>query len=211
VKVVIYTAITGGYDDLQENCDFSSAIPIAFMDKKPTYESRWNILKACDLFHENNRNAKIHKILAHQYFDCKYSLWMDGNIRLKVPVADLIKKYLADADIAVHDHPGWDNIFQEKKACRRLRKGDPLKLDKQIDTYKAEGFDKDMLFECPVILRRHTPITEKLNNYWWSEICKHSRRDQISFPYVVDKLGVKVNTFDGNVYDSPYFGWGGHK
>jgi len=209
MKCVVYTAITGGYDSLKEDQNFDGAIPVAFMDKKQESKA-WNVVKACDLFKDPNRNAKIHKVLAHQYLDCDYSLWIDGNLTLVTPIKDLINRYLQDADIAVHIHPGRKNIFEEKEACKRMRKDDPLTLDRQIDVYRKAGFNKDLLYECPVILRRHTPAIEKLNNYWWSEICRHSRRDQISFPYVVDKLGIKVNTFTGKVYHSPHFRWHHH-
>jgi hypothetical protein len=208
-KKVVYTAITGGVDTLKDDQNFDGAIPVAFIDEVVETE-KWNIAPVCRIFKENNRNAKIHKVLAHQYLDCDYSLWIDGNIRLRFPIDKLIEVYLDDADIAVHKHPGRDNIFQEKEACLERNKGDPYKLKEQVDCYKKSGFDKDSLYECPVILRRHTPEVEKFNNYWWAEICRHSRRDQISFPYVVDKLGIKVNTFVGQIYNSPYFGWSHH-
>lgn len=208
---VAYTAITGGKDNLRTDQNFEAADKfVAFLDTKPEDEKDWLVAPAHSRFKENNRNAKIHKILPHQYLDCDYSLWMDGTIALDKPLDYLIEKYLEYADIATFKHPGRDNIFDEAEACKKLGKGNPAKIDKQIAAYKADGYPDPNsatpgLFECTVILRRHTDKIEKLNNYWWSEISRHSRRDQLSFPYVVDKLGIKVATFEGTVYNQNDF------
>lgn len=216
MKTVVFTAITGAYDSLKENQVFGKAKPIAFLDKE-TIEvneienSRWYVRKSCSLFKEDNRNAKIHKILAHQYLDCDYSLWIDGNVCCKIPIEKLIEKHLDNADIATFQHGLKTNIYEEAKDCKGLDKGNPFKIDNQIKKYREESFNKNKLFENPVILRRHNRKTEMFNNFWWSEICRHSRRDQISFPYVVDKLGIKVNTFVGFRGKSQNFSWEAHK
>lgn len=205
---VAYTAITGGKDNLRVDQNFDAADRfVAFIDFTPEDAGDWLVVPAHDNFKENNRNAKIHKILPHQYFDCDYSLWMDGTIALVKPMDYLIEKYLGDADIATFKHPGRPGIYEEAEACKKLGKGDPAKIDKQIATYKKEEYPEQFgLYECTVILRRHTKEVEKLNNYWWSEISRHSRRDQLSFPYVVEeKLGIKVNTFEGTVYNQNDF------
>jgi hypothetical protein len=46
-----------------------------------------------------------------------------------------------------------------------------------------------------VILRRHTDAIRHLNEAWWNEIVRGSRRDQLSFNYVAWKLGLRYATF----------------
>lgn len=187
---IIYTAITGGKDSLVKDQNFKgSDTQIAFLDFKPEDSGDWQVVQAYDRFKDPNRNAKIHKVLVHQYLDCEYSLWIDGNIILDQPMEGLVDRFLNSADIALFTHYGRDNIYQEAKACKKLQLDDHGVIDKQVSVY---GDSVPNLYECPVILRRHTSKVEKFNNYWWSEICRHSRRDQLSCPYVVDKLGIKV-------------------
>lgn len=185
---IIYTAITGGKDSLVTQGNFEGVdAQIAFLDFQPEDNGSWQVVKAYDRFKDPNRNAKIHKVLAHQWLDCEYSLWIDGNIVLDMSIDEMIDKYLKDSDLALFEHYGRTNIYQEAKACKKLQLDDHEVIDKQISVY---GDKVPNLYECPVILRRHTDETERFNNYWWSEICRHSRRDQLSCPFVVDKLGI---------------------
>ncbi len=194
MKIVVYTAITGGYDKLVEQ-DIEAPC-VAFLDYEPQ-QTNWTVARACSLFKDSNRNAKIHKVLPHQYFDVDYSLWIDGNLKLTIEPQTLINKYLSDADMALFSHYGRSNIYQEAIACKRRGVGDAVKIDKQIEVY---GNEVKGLYECPIILRRHTDEIEKFNNYWWSEISRHSKRDQLSFPYVKQRLGIKVRLFDDVLY-----------
>ena len=51
------------------------------------------------------------------------------------------------------------------------------------------------LVEAPVILRRHTAAIRALNEAWWAELVRGSRRDQLSFNYVAWKLGLSHAKF----------------
>src|SRR4051794_35034769 len=94
-RVVVYTAITGGRDVLQEHQCFEGADFVAFTDRPAN--SRWTILPACTDFDSPRQNAKAHKVLAHRYLaDYDYSLWLDGSMTLLSPVRELIQRYLAD-------------------------------------------------------------------------------------------------------------------
>lgn len=85
-------------------------------------------------------------------------------------------------------------------------------LDEQIEHYRKKNFPEGYgLGECNVIVRRHCPIVERFNNDWWSEICRWSFRDQISFPYVLYKTkDLKVNFIKGNPRKHKYFNYKSH-
>lgn len=201
MKAVIYTAITNAKDTLIEDGAFGQTPRFAFLDYQPQ-KTGWSILPTCDLFLDPNRNAKIHKVLAHQYFNVDYSLWLDGNIVLDVPIETLIEEHLGEADICVFSHYGRKDIYQEAEAVKRLGLDNVDVVDNQVKRYQDEGVEENSgLYECPVILRRHNRATEAFNNAWWSEICRYSRRDQISFPYVVQQTGIKLATFKDTLYN----------
>ena len=77
-KIVIYTSIFGGYDNLPnvsfkpENCDF-----ICFTDSD-IQSNGWNIIRVPVLYEDPNRNAKRYKILPHRYLsEYDISIYMD--------------------------------------------------------------------------------------------------------------------------------------
>ena len=191
--ITVVTSITGGKDGLLDKQNKGKATFRSFVDETQ-YGKTWEIDKAYDKFKDNRRNSRIHKMLIHQYVDTEYSIWIDGNIVLLKSPEELIKTYLKDHDIAVFKHPTRDCLYDEAIECAKKGLDDPEVIIEQVKKYEDEGYAKHKgLAECSVILRRHTPKVEAFNNAWWSEYCKHSKRDQISFMYALDKVGLRVN------------------
>ena len=154
------------------------------------------VLNICsyDKFIDPRRNSRASKILAHKYINTEYSIYVDGNITLNVSPETLIDKYLKDHDIAVYKHPNRDCIYDEAITCAKLKLDDPEIIIEQAKAYEDSGYAKHKgLAECGVIIRRHTKEVEQFNEAWWAEYCRYSRRDQISFMFAVDKVGIRVN------------------
>ncbi len=149
-----------------------------------------------------NLNAKIYKVLSHQYIDSDISIWVDGNITLLCSPEELVNEFLGDADIGVFKHPVRNCIYKEEgelKKVQKIKHQLPI-IRKQIEYYMSIGYPKNNgLYENGVIVRRHNKIIEEFNNAWWSEISKWSYRDQLSFPVILTKfpeLKLKLNTGD---------------
>ena len=207
-KIAVYTAITNNKDTLKDRQVKGGADFICFTDNKNLKSNIWTMRPACSLFSDNNRNAKIHKILSHQYMkDYEYTIWIDANIYLEVEPEYLIEKYLADSDIALFKHfEGRKNIYDEAAVCIRHNLDNADLIKEQTFRYQKNGYKNDNgIFENTIILRKNTPQVEKLNNYWWSEICRYSKRDQISFGYTIDKLKIKPAVMEGHIKDNKYF------
>lgn len=202
-SVVVYTAITNGtnrYDHLKEQRKFDDTEFVAFLEN-PVESDTWSSRQIHREFSDPCRNAKIHKILSHVYFpDKEYSLWIDGSVSMlfPFPVSRLIQIYLSDSDIALFKHCGRKCIYEEVSTCIKMKLDDPVVMKRQVERYRSEGYPANAgLGECTVLLRRHTEQIKKLNEMWWSEICKGSRRDQLSFNYVARACGVKIKHFMG--------------
>jgi hypothetical protein len=191
-KIEIYTAITNDKDeprdDIKVFSDYSRFI-------KPVL------------------NAKIYKVLAHKYVDADYSIWVDGNIYFKTTPEVIVNEFLGESDIAVWKHFGRDCLYAEAKVLSSLGTEVVPDVKRQVAHYREEGFPEHQgLGECNVIVRKHSPKVEAFNNAWWAEICRHSTRDQISFPYVVSKFPeLKVNYVNGDPRDHKYFKYNFHK
>ena len=178
-KILVYTAITGGYE--KERSDI--------------------LVMTDDLLKDPRRSARMHKCLTPDFERYEYSLWIDGNTSLKVPVEMLIERHLKDADIAVFKHPLRNCIYDEADACRTLGLDDDEVIMRQMLRYAREGYPTNNgLAATTYVLRRHTAKIEAFNSLWWAEICKGSRRDQLSFDYAAWKLNVKINHFSDKVY-----------
>ena len=206
-NIVIYTAISGNYDQLREpefipeGCDF-----VCFTDGR--YNSKtWKIVNVEMSDRDPCRGAKIYKVLPHKFLpEYEYSIWIDGNIVLKGDAPSLIRKYLKKACIAFYGHHRRDCIFEEAEVCIEENKDDPDMITKQMDFYRKEGYpENNGLVTCSVILRRNSPEVNKNDEDWWEQIGKYSRRDQLSFNYVAYQNRFPYSIIKGHVYKNPYF------
>lgn len=180
--ITVYTSVTDEKDTSLEH-DY----PIVIFSGKTAY----------DRFKDPRRNSRIQKILAHQYVGTYYSIYIDGNIKLLKSPKELIEEHLKDHDLAVWKHPKRDCLYDEAIVCAKRGLDDPETIIEQAKMYEDSGFAKHKgLNECGVILRRHTRKVEEFNNAWWSEYCRHSCRDQISFMYAADKVGLRFKSID---------------
>lgn len=160
----------------------------------PALSPTWDVKPAYDRFVDPRRNSRIQKILAHEYIDTEYSIYIDGNISLLTTPEKLVEKYLKEYDIAVFKHPNRDCVYDEAIQCAKRGLDDPEIIIEQATAYEKAGYAKHKgLCECGIILRRHTSQVAAFNNAWWAQYCRHSRRDQISFMYAVDQVGIPVN------------------
>lgn len=209
-NLVVYTAITQGYDALrpppvlwQAEADF-----VAFLDQPPA-TAGWQYRPIYKRFQDPCRNAKIHKILPHKYFpQAEYSLWIDGTISIKSPLAISLwaDKFLRHHDLAIFKHRYRDCLYDEAAACLALKLDSPTLINRQMQRYFREGYPpKNGLAECMVLFRRHTKKMQQFDEAWYHEIHSGSRRDQLSFNYVAHKLGFKYQQLPGLIWDNPHF------
>ncbi len=211
-KIVVYTAITNGYDrlrPLKAQC-LSPARPIAFLDEATraaaTSTGSWEIRDIDRHAQDPNRQAKLYKVLPELFFpDAEYSLWVDGNVSLIYPfdIHRLISLFLAEADICVARHHARACLYQEAAVCKVRRLDSARVIDRQVARYRQEGFPAwHGLNHAAVILRRHSAAVKNFNRQWWQEICQGSRRDQLSFNYVLWKVGLPIAEFPLPVQDN---------
>lgn len=193
--ITVLTSITGGKDSLVHGHKKGTARWIAYTNLKE--DGDWEIRKPYDRFKSDRRNSRVPKIIPHQFVDSKYSLWIDGNLKLLRTPENLVDVFLKDHDMAVFRHPTRDCIYDEAMECAKRGLDDVETIIEQARTYEIAGYAKHRgQAECGFILRRHTPKVEQFNNAWWAEYCRHSVRDQISFMYALDKVGLRCNFID---------------
>ena len=208
-KMAVYTAITGGYDDLNVpeviNPDFDY---ICFTDNANLKSDFWEIRLIKDLDLDNVRKARHFKILPHKYlFDYDYSLWVDGAFKITGDLTDLINKHSPNQRMLCFVHELRSSIYDEAQACIDLDKDSPELINSQIDRYISQGYPKnDGLIVSGILFREHND--EQIINAmedWYSEVIEYSRRDQLSFNYAAWKNDLKYDTCEIFYWKNEYF------
>jgi len=218
-KIVIYTCITGNYDDLLEpkfiskNCDY-----ICFTDNKELNSNVWNIKPMPNelsklSFVKQQRNIKIN---AHKYLsEYDISIWVDSSVDLLGDINNLIDTLNFDTyNIFVGKHPHRDCIYDEAEACIKLKKDTTENINNQIQYYKNEAFPQHYgLAQTNILIRKHNDKDcIKLMHSWWKMVNRFSHRDQLSLSFCMWKLNYnKLFFLDKNIFNSTYFLWHANK
>lgn len=191
-RIVIYTAISGGYDTLKipeyMNPEYDY---VCFSDRPIEGDIPWEI-RPIDYFHtDSTRIARYYKTHAHLYLkEYEIAVWIDANILIRADIQFLIDRFLAsDMPIASNPHPTRSCIYTEADICRILEKDAPDEIVAQTERYEEEGFPRNLgMAETNVLIfRPNDPLLRRVFIDWWRELDNGSRRDQMSFTYALFK------------------------
>ncbi|XP_057966412.1 probable hexosyltransferase MUCI70 [Malania oleifera] len=151
-------------------------------------------------YDEPRRNGKVPKILTHRLFPrAQYSIWIDGKMELIVDPLLILERYLwrGKHTFAIAQHKHHRSIYEEADAIkRRKRYARPL-IDLHMKIYRYEGMEswspmKKTISDVPegaIIIREHTALNNLFSCLWFNEVNLFTPRDQLSFGYVVYRLG----------------------
>ncbi len=209
MSLIVYTAITRGYDSLHPvpRAAMGGALFLSFLEED-TAPIPWGIAPLERRSTDANRDAKRYKILPHVSLPpCDYSLWIDGKLELVMqsPVTELLS-LLTDVDLVIFRHPRRRCAYHEAAICKQLKLDSARSIDLQMERYRQEGFPQNQgLCDAQAILRRHSPSIQTFNESWWEEIIRGSRRDQLSFPYIAWKQKLAYGFFPGSPESNPFF------
>lgn len=192
-NVVVYTAISGKYDILRSHQYLVDSWDyVCFTDEQISGLHAWEIRPMKELGTLGaNRKAKYYKLFPHKLFpEYEYSIWIDGNWDITGPHLEHVTKRLLkkkNLSIALNPHNWRDCIFDEAKECIIRRLDKKKVIQKQMSYLRQKGFPKKQgLFEMNLILRKHhSPSVITLMESWWDMIMRFSKRDQLSFTYVL--------------------------
>jgi len=202
---VVYTCITAGYDELlQHVCQDLNWDYICFTDSPDLLEHGrrgvWQIRQLAFSELDAVRNARWHKTHPHLLLpDYEYSIWLDANInvlteRLFERASDCIRgKQIVSAPA----HFERRCIYEEAEAVKASRRDYSELVDGQIVLLKEKGFplqcglnETGLLFRC-----HHDMQCQEMMEAWWLWIRDCSRRDQLSFNYIIWSFKYKMVNF----------------
>jgi len=188
-KKVVYTALYGNKDELSDPKHISEGFDyVCFTDNKDLKSDIWNIVYMVGIHSDPVRSAKIFKVLPHHYLE-KYetSIWMDCNFIIRGNLNDFLNYLDIEKSRSCyfqHDC-GRNCIYDEAKVIIKHKIDNPILVKKQVHRYKSKGYPKgNGLTANNIIVRKHMDEDIiKLNEIWWTQIRKYSRRDQLSLMY----------------------------
>lgn len=222
-RIAVYTVIFGKYDHLADpmyitpNCDY-----YIITNNDEIQSNVWRKFSIPEEIKKQVKNytnlelARYFKLHPHLLFpDYKYSLFVDGNVQIITDVRPVVAE-LGNNIIAIHKQPGRDCVYQEATEIIARKKALPTEVKKQISSYLHDGFPEHYgMFQTNVVVREHnTEICKKLMEVWWNEICKYTKRDQLSFTYSLWKSGMQstdVSILGDNTDINPRFRVSSHR
>lgn len=215
-KKVVYTAITGNYDELITpeyiNIDWDY---ICFTDNPKLTSEFWQIRmmeESYDL--DPVKKARKYKIQPHQYLpEYQISLWIDGNYNIVGNINDYIKKYSIKNLMICLTHPDRDCLYEEAEAVIEYKKDTEKMVSIQTNKYLYENYPKNNgMIASGILYRKHNdPVVKDLMDEWWGEVKSMSRRDQLSFNYVCWKKDFHYDKCNLSCWENEYFKRADHK
>lgn len=198
-KIALYTCITDGYDQFEEqrvqipNCDY-----FIISDKAVNSSGNMENILLNDVVPSNIKNARLQnrycKMHGHTIFrDYQYSIYLDGNVELLQDISEYL--YLSgESGVAFYQHEIRDCIYDEGIAVMLLDKADAKQVKAQLKEYAEQGMPaKYGLLAGGVIFRDHSKNWgNQIMENWWKEYLRWPTRDQISLMYVLWSMGVRM-------------------
>ena len=198
MSLVLYSAHYGSADPLNPEVfgGFESCRRVLFTDRPglslPGVKVIHDPLDGLD----PARAARRAKLMPHRYFpQADWSIWIDNKSRLKVDPERVLAAVRAqsDAGFFAFAHFRRDCVYHEGQTVRELGLDDDRIVRERMRTYRAEGMPEHAgLIEGHFIVRRHhDPDLIRFGERWFEHVLRYSRRDQISFPYLAWRLGLR--------------------
>ena len=211
-ECVVYTCVTGGYDQIMQEPLTKRHQFIYFTDEERKSNSDyWTVTPVENLKWKGNQINRYYKLHPSEFLQpYRYSMYIDGDVQIIsdiTPFFDAAKE--SKYGIAMHAHSDRNCVYKEAQACILLRRGDKDAILKQTEQYRKDGFPENfgMCMAKMIVIDNENPYSKIILDAWWDEFIRSkSGRDQLSFPYVIWKMGYKIEDFailGNNIYLNP--------
>ena len=210
---VVYTAITGEYDNLHAPLYVDHSMEyICFTNNRNLKSKIWKIVYVDNEGLSDVLLARKIKLFPYKYMKgVPSSIWIDGKLQIIGDLQELVNIYCNSSPIFCFGHFLRNCIYDEAVACLINNKTSKEAVIPQICAYYQEGYPFDAgLYETGLIYREHNDEVMSLMEAWWEEILRFTYRDQISFPYIVKKNGLKPDIADLYIYKNKYLKFYNH-
>lgn len=129
----------------------------------------------------------------------EYSVYVDCKRPVLVDFERMLSYMEPQSDVLIRRHRRRNCVYDEGKFCIKKKNDLRITILSQLDYYAIEKYPAhNGLYRTGLLLRRHTKRMKEFSKLWWAQLEKYSQRDQISFPYVTWKYGMKISLYEKN-------------
>jgi len=198
----IYTCITGKYDTIIQHEYISSDWDyICFTDNNELLKHKnigiWQIRMAKKKNFNKTKNARWHKTHPHVLLpEYEESIWVDANVNIKTSkLFDILNDKSKNAVLLLPAHYKRNCIYQECDAVIDSQNDTVSNVNKARKFLIKQGMPSNFgMNETNIIYRKHKNIKViNLMEQWYKCINKYSKRDQLSWTYVLWKNNIDIN------------------
>jgi len=174
-----------------------------------TGKSKWKIVQVANPKGlDNSRLARKIKILCNSFLkEYDLSIWIDGSVTINCDLNIFLNVNYHGEDIVVLTHPDRSCVYEEAEACIKLKKDHPEIIKKQMDGYLSDGYPvANGMIATTLMIRNHrSKKVDEFMNSWWKEVNFKSKRDQLSFNFILWKHQLSIGYCDFKKTFSSYF------
>ncbi len=221
MRTCIYTAIFGNYTTLKAPHGLSNTVDlICFTDDAhiAAAASRsfdgWEIRRRRPVFAHPRMDSKWHRMNSDLVLpEYDVTIWVDASFQLGNidRFVEFCVKSMGSRDTALFKHPERSDIYTEAAASTTVwrNKYADQPLLEQVEHYRRLGLPEDHgLWAGGIQIRRkHSSVISELNRRWFAECVRWSTQDQLSLPYVLWKIGYRMPSLPGSVYQGEDYEW----
>lgn len=213
-RIVVYTAIFGGYDRLKPQPEIPGVEYVCFTDDRSLATSPWRLVVERPRHAHPRMSAKHYKLFPHRVLPRNpLTVWIDGSVAIKrSDFPEVFLSHVNESGMALLPHPDRDDIYDEAELSIKMRKYFDQPILEQVEHYRAEGYPaKNGLWACTVMARdARNRRLRRLHRRWMRHNRRWSYQDQISLPFLLWRMDMKPGVFPYNLWDNEWFDWHDH-
>ena len=156
----------------------------------------WEMIIKRDESLTPRQDLQQYKMYSHRLLpEYDYTIWVDGNTRLKVDPLELVRLLKASGkNVLFGVHPWRTCSYEEGKVCAGFASQDNEAIEKQLAKYKQQGLPENFGLAASTFFVRDNKeeFTNNFFDMWYKEtmLLGNSPRNQISFGYAAFKANL---------------------
>ncbi|MFM2355856.1 MAG: hypothetical protein RLZZ528_1592 [Pseudomonadota bacterium] len=197
MTIVLYSTLYGEREPLNPDCfgGFRADRTVVVSDRPREVPPGVELIVEPEPVSDPARASRRAKLMPHRFFpDADWTICLDNKSKLLRDPREIIAVLSArtDADFFAYPHFRRTCVYQEIRAVLENGLDDPGVVRERWRTYRREGMPRNAgLIEGHFIVRRKSDEVASFGEAWFDQVMRYSRRDQLSFPYLVWKTGFR--------------------
>lgn len=211
-RIVVYTALTGAYEDLNQTGDFQddpNIDYICFTDAKAEENENWDIHEVHSSLGPNVLSRAIKMMQVFDLPDGTIAIYKDNTVSLRGSIREMVKLLLNEEDIVFLHHSSRKTLLNEFIACEVYSKDRASTIRSHFQFLLKEDFYglKEKPLWGGLFILRMKDTTRVFLKTWYSEYVNRSRRDQLSLRYALKKNKLMAQELSISNVESEWHIW----